>query len=81
MARANAKRPQGSLPSNPEANLREHMKAISLCSGKSIEAKAAWGPSTETKKAVVQEDPSAIEEPVEESDQRNRREPANPSPV
>lgn len=71
-------KPQGTLPSNIEANPREHMKAISLRNGKAIEERAAQGPSAEMKRAVVQEGPSAIEEPIKESDQRDERELDNP---
>lgn len=43
LARASIKRPQGSLPSNIEANPRKHLKVISLRSGKTIEGKDRSG--------------------------------------
>ena len=55
MAKANSERPQGSLPSNTEANSREHLKAISLRSGKLVETKAEKSPSVEENKVVLQE--------------------------
>ena len=39
LAQAISERPQGGLPSNTEKNLREHVKAITLRSGKELESK------------------------------------------
>lgn len=55
MARVNIERPQGSLSSNTQANLRGKLKLISLRSGKNIEARTTQGPSAEMKRAAVQE--------------------------
>lgn len=50
---------------NTEANPREHLKAISLHSGKTIEARTAKDPSAEIDKAAVYELPCALQEPIE----------------
>lgn len=61
LARASGERPQGSLPSNTEAKPREHLKEISLRSGKTIEARTAQGPSAEMKREALQEGPNALQ--------------------
>lgn len=62
-------------------NSREHLNAISPRSGYTIEARTDHSPSAEMKRATVQENPSAIKEPIEDRDQRDERELGIPSPV
>lgn len=79
LARVITEQPQGSLLRNTKANLREHLKAILLRSGKTIETRTDQSPSVEMKRAVVQEGPSALEEPIEEDDQKGEEESKGPS--
>lgn len=53
LARANLEIPQGSLPINTEANLRVHLKAISLCSGKTIKARTNQSPRSKMKRTPI----------------------------
>lgn len=79
MARVNTYRPQGSLPRNIEANLRELLKAISLHNGKTVKVRVAQGPSANMKRVTIQESLSALEESIEENDQRSEEEPKGQS--
>ncbi|XP_039133248.1 uncharacterized protein LOC120270298 [Dioscorea cayenensis subsp. rotundata] len=65
LARANSERPPGSLPSNTENNPREHLKAVTLTSGKLVEAQAEEGSSTIENGVAIQEDPKPSESEVE----------------
>ncbi|XP_039128945.1 uncharacterized protein LOC120265098 [Dioscorea cayenensis subsp. rotundata] len=65
LARANLERPPGSLPSNTENNPREHLKAVTLRSGKQVEARAEEGSSTKENGVAIQEDPKPSESEVE----------------
>ncbi|XP_039116475.1 uncharacterized protein LOC120251891 [Dioscorea cayenensis subsp. rotundata] len=58
-------RPPGSLPSNTENNPREHLKAVTLRSGKQVEARAKEGSSTEHDGVAVREDPMSSESLVD----------------
>lgn len=81
LARTNIERSQGSLQSNTEANLGEHLKVISLCSGKTIEERTAHGPSTEMKRTNVEEGPSASQEPIKKDEHRGEKKSRDPSPA
>ncbi|XP_039115823.1 uncharacterized protein LOC120251350 [Dioscorea cayenensis subsp. rotundata] len=65
LARANLERPPGSLPSNTENNPREHLKAITLRSGKQVEARAEEGSSTKHNGVAAREDPKPSESELE----------------
>ncbi|XP_039120906.1 uncharacterized protein LOC120257485 [Dioscorea cayenensis subsp. rotundata] len=65
LARANSERPPSSLPSNTENNPREHLKAVTLRSGKQVEARAEEGSSTKHNGVAIQEDPKPSESDVE----------------
>ncbi|XP_039118484.1 uncharacterized protein LOC120254447 [Dioscorea cayenensis subsp. rotundata] len=62
---ANSERPPGSLPSNTENNPREHLKAITLRSGKQVEARAEEGSSTKHNGVAAREDPKPSESELE----------------
>ncbi|XP_039119867.1 uncharacterized protein LOC120256192 [Dioscorea cayenensis subsp. rotundata] len=79
MARANTERPQGSLPSNTEQNPWEHLKAVTLRSGRWLEARAEDGSSAKEDGVTILEDP-AVAEPVSgENNDKQGEEPAKPS--
>ncbi|XP_039118011.1 uncharacterized protein LOC120253862 [Dioscorea cayenensis subsp. rotundata] len=61
LARANAERPQGSLPSNTEQNPREHLKAITLRSGRPLETRAEDFSSAKKDGVTILEDPEVAE--------------------
>ncbi|XP_039121320.1 uncharacterized protein LOC120258044 [Dioscorea cayenensis subsp. rotundata] len=65
LARANSERPPGSLPSNTENNPREHLKAVTLRSGKQVEARAEEGSSTKHNGVAAREDPKPSETELE----------------
>ncbi|XP_039117905.1 uncharacterized protein LOC120253697 [Dioscorea cayenensis subsp. rotundata] len=70
LARAQSERPLGSLPSNTESNLREHLKAVILRSGKQLEARAKESPSASNDGVAVREDPSSGENASEKSEKK-----------
>ncbi|XP_039126983.1 uncharacterized protein LOC120263159 [Dioscorea cayenensis subsp. rotundata] len=74
LARANSERPPGSLPSNTENNPREHLKAVTLRSGKQVEARAKEGSSTEHDGVAVREDPMSSESLVERGKEKQDEE-------
>ncbi|XP_039145578.1 uncharacterized protein LOC120282798 [Dioscorea cayenensis subsp. rotundata] len=76
LERASTKRPQGSLPSNTEADPRKQLKAISLCSGKTIKAQ---GPIVMIERATVREVPSSSQESIEEEEEAVKEEPKESS--
>ncbi|XP_039134241.1 uncharacterized protein LOC120271633 [Dioscorea cayenensis subsp. rotundata] len=65
LSRANSERPPGSLPSNTENNQREHLKAVTLRSGKQDEARAEEGSSTKHNGVAAREDPKPSESELE----------------
>ncbi|XP_039123368.1 uncharacterized protein LOC120259985 [Dioscorea cayenensis subsp. rotundata] len=65
LARANSERPPGSLPSNTKNNPREHLKAVTLRSGKQVEARAEEGSSTKHNGVAAREDPKSSESEIE----------------
>ncbi|XP_039140539.1 uncharacterized protein LOC120277763 [Dioscorea cayenensis subsp. rotundata] len=65
LVRANSERSLGSLPRNTKNNPREHLKAVTLRSGKQVEARAEEGSSTKHDCVAVQEDPNSSESEVE----------------
>ena len=67
LARAQFECPSGSLPSNSETNPREHLKAVSLRSGKQFEARAKEGPGASNEEVAVREDPSSSEDASEKN--------------
>ncbi|XP_039145572.1 uncharacterized protein LOC120282792 [Dioscorea cayenensis subsp. rotundata] len=65
LARANSERSPGSLSSNTENYPWKHLKAVTLRSGKQVEARAEEGSSTKNDGVVIQEDPKPSESVVE----------------
>lgn len=53
LVRASTERSSGNLQSNTEAKPRKHLKAISLCTIKTIKARIVYGPSAEMKRAAI----------------------------
>lgn len=60
-------------------NQVEHLKAISLRNGKTIKARPLRVQVSRQKRVAIQEGPSAIEESIEESDQRDKRDKVSQS--
>lgn len=74
LARVSAEWPQGSLPSNTEQNMREHLKDVTLRSGGQVEIKAEDGSCAKKDGVTTQEDPQAVEPVVVGSEKEQNKE-------